>query len=162
MKDAESVSPVSGERQEGQKAPFLFDYPVSLHPLTGFNEKHNNINNLKTNKEQLEMHSRLSNDLRVIGEVHSDKDIRVDGCIRGNVRCQNKVVIGPDGHVEGNIESSVVDVMGKITGNIDVKELIILRSTSFIEGDIHAACLQVEQGARLLGRCKMKAKTPAV
>lgn len=108
------------------------------------------------------MHSRLSNDLCVIGEVYSDKDIRVDGRIRGNVRCQNKVVIGPDGHVEGDVESSIVDVMGKISGNIEVKEIVILRSTSLVEGDINAVCLQVEQGAQLLGRCKMKAKIPVV
>ena len=38
------------------------------------------------------------------GDVKSDNDLRIDGTIQGNVSSSAKIIIGPTGFVEGNIE----------------------------------------------------------
>jgi len=89
------------------------------------------------------------------GDVHSKNDLRIDGTIHGNVSSTAKIVIGPSGHVEGNIEGVNADITGKVTGNIAVKEMLQLREQSVIEGNIIAGKLQVDPSAIFNGRCQM-------
>ena len=61
------------------------------------------------------------------GNVKSDSDLRIDGTIQGNVTSSAKIVVGPTGFIEGNIEGAHADITGKVKGNIVVKELLQLR-----------------------------------
>jgi cytoskeletal protein CcmA (bactofilin family) len=89
------------------------------------------------------------------GDVNSNNDLRIDGTIQGNVSSTAKIVIGPSGHVEGNIQGVNADITGKVTGNISVKEMLQLREQSVVEGNIIAAKLQVDPNAIFNGRCQM-------
>src|SRR6476620_2913143 len=81
------------------------------------------------------------------GDVKSNNDLRIDGTIQGNVSSTAKIVIGPSGHVEGNIEGVNADITGKVTGIISVKEMLQLREQSVVEGNIIAGKLQVDPNA---------------
>jgi Integral membrane protein CcmA involved in cell shape determination len=89
------------------------------------------------------------------GDVKSENDLRIDGTIHGNVKTGAKVIIGPTGHVEGNIESGNADIFGKVTGNVTVKELLQLKDQGNIEGNIIAAKLQIDPTAVFNGKCQM-------
>lgn len=115
------------------------------------------------NKEKANGHAgSLSNNATMIaegstfrGDLQSNHDLRIDGIIHGNVHSNAKIVIGPTGHVEGNIEGRNADVSGKVTGNISVTEILQLRAQSDIKGDIAAGTLQVDPSAVFNGKCKM-------
>ena len=96
------------------------------------------------------------------GDLKSETDLRIDGTIRGNVISTQKIVIGPTGFVEGNIQGSQADVTGKVVGNITVKELAQLRAKSDVKGNITAVSLQIESGAAFNGQSIMTAAAPAV
>ena len=89
------------------------------------------------------------------GDVKSNNDLRIDGTIHGNVSSSAKIVIGPSGFVEGNIEGANADITGKVKGNITVKELLQLRQDSTVEGNINAVKLQVDPAAIFNGKCHM-------
>jgi cytoskeletal protein CcmA (bactofilin family) len=91
------------------------------------------------------------------GDVKSDNDLRIDGTIRGNVRSSSKIIIGPTGYVEGNIEGAQADITGKVLGNIAVKDLLQLRAESRVDGNIIASKLQVDPAAIFNGQCQMGA-----
>ena len=92
------------------------------------------------------------------GDIKSHNDLRIDGTIHGNVSSSAKIVIGPTGLVEGNIESANADITGKVVGNISVKELVQLRQESNVEGNIIATKLQVDPSAIFNGKCQMGAQ----
>ncbi|GAC1418735.1 MAG: hypothetical protein NVS1B13_03510 [Flavisolibacter sp.] len=92
------------------------------------------------------------------GDVKSDNDLRIDGTIQGNVSSSAKIVVGPSGIVEGNIQANGADITGKVIGNIAVKELLQLRSQSNVDGNIAAAKLQVDPAATFNGKCQMGAQ----
>lgn len=92
------------------------------------------------------------------GEVKSDGDIRIDGTIKGIVTSRAKVVIGATGSVEGNIYCENADVSGEIKGNIQVAELLFLKKSARLQGDIVTSKLVVENGAVFNGSCKMGQK----
>jgi cytoskeletal protein CcmA (bactofilin family) len=89
------------------------------------------------------------------GDIASENDLRIDGTIHGNINSQAKVVIGPSGFVEGNIESVQADVSGKLVGNIVAKESVQLRTNCLVHGDISAASLQIDAGAVFNGHSTM-------
>ncbi len=91
----------------------------------------------------------------VEGDVKSESDLRVDGTIKGRLNCAAKVIIGPTGHVDGEIRCQNAVIEGRLTGNIWVSELLNLRETATIDGNIHTAKFTAQPGAEINGTIKM-------
>jgi len=91
------------------------------------------------------------------GEIKSSSDIRLDGTINGNINSQAKVVIGEKGKVEGELHCQNGDVSGFVRGRVVAKDMLFLKATANIEGDIIATKLVVEAGAIFNGTCRMGA-----
>lgn len=89
------------------------------------------------------------------GDVKSNGDVRIDGNIYGSVQSKAKVVIGSTGVVEGDINAQNSDISGTIKGKITVTELLFLKSTARVSGDIVTGKLVVEVGASFTGSCNM-------
>ncbi|HEX6335119.1 MAG TPA: polymer-forming cytoskeletal protein [Flavisolibacter sp.] len=89
------------------------------------------------------------------GDVQSNNDLRIDGTVHGNIRCSSKIIVGPSGFVEGNIEGVQADITGRVTGNITVKEVLQLRAQSNVQGNLSAVTLQIDPSATFNGQCKM-------
>lgn len=89
------------------------------------------------------------------GEVKSNGDIRIDGTIIGSVTSKSKVVIGSTGKMEGDIFCQNADISGAIKGKTVVAEMMFLKSTAVVNGDIHTGKLVVEVGAAFTGNCNM-------
>jgi cytoskeletal protein CcmA (bactofilin family) len=65
--------------------------------------------------------------------------------------------LGPSSQVHGNITSQNADIEGEVKGKIEIAELLVLKSTAVINGDISTGRLVVEPGAVFNGGCKMGA-----
>ena len=104
----------------------------------------------------------ISSGTTLKGDVKSENDLRIDGTIHGNVYSSSKIIVGPSGFVEGNIEGANADVTGKVTGNIIVKELLQLRGESNVQGNIAAVKLQIDPTAVFNGKCQMGAQPASV
>jgi cytoskeletal protein CcmA (bactofilin family) len=46
---------------------------------------------------------RISNGIRLKGDMISQNDIRIDGFYKGNIFTAGKVVLGENGEIEGNV-----------------------------------------------------------
>jgi cytoskeletal protein CcmA (bactofilin family) len=92
---------------------------------------------------------------KVIGDMITESNLRIDGEVRGNVSSASKVVIGKNGSIFGNLTCADADIEGDIIGLIKVDSLTILRATAKIDGEITTAKLQVEEGAQFSGNCRM-------
>ncbi len=89
------------------------------------------------------------------GEVKSNGDIRIDGTVNGSVTSKAKVVIGTTGIIEGDINCQNADISGTVKGKTNVSEMLFLKSTARITGDIISSKLVVESGASFTGSCNM-------
>ncbi|HYC28254.1 MAG TPA: polymer-forming cytoskeletal protein [Chitinophagaceae bacterium] len=96
------------------------------------------------------------------GDVKSGNDLRIDGTIHGNIKCSAKIIIGPSGLVEGNIEGANADIIGKVKGNVTVKELLQLKEQGNIDGNIIATKLQIDPTAVFNGKCQMGPQAASV
>jgi cytoskeletal protein CcmA (bactofilin family) len=91
----------------------------------------------------------------VEGDIKSSGDIRIDGTVYGSIFSKAKVVVGSTGMIEGNINSANADVSGGVKGKTNVSELLFLKSSAKVTGDIITGKLVVEVGATFTGSCNM-------
>jgi cytoskeletal protein CcmA (bactofilin family) len=91
----------------------------------------------------------------ITGDVKSNGDIRIDGSLTGNLNTKGKVVIGPTGKINGEVFCKNSEVSGIVEGKIAVNQLLILKASSKIFGDIATSKLSIEPGAIFSGNCKM-------
>jgi len=89
------------------------------------------------------------------GEIISSGDFRIDGSLNGSIKSSGKVVIGSTGKVEGDIICQNAEVEGELKVKITVKELLSLKATSVLRGEIITSKLSIEPGAILTGSCNM-------
>lgn len=97
----------------------------------------------------------ISNGTEITGDINSSGDIRIDGSLVGNLKTKGKVVIGPTGRAKGELYCKNVEVSGTIEGKLAVEQLLNLKSTSKIIGEIITTRLSIEPGAKFTGTCKM-------
>jgi len=91
----------------------------------------------------------------ITGDIKADGDLRIDGVLNGNLLTKGKLVIGTTGIITGEIRCKNADVEGKIEGQIAVTDLLTLKNTALINGDITTSKLAIQPGAKFTGNCNM-------
>ena len=93
----------------------------------------------------------------ITGDIKSKGDIRVDGSLKGSIETEGKVVVGQGGIVEGDVVCKDADVAGNLKAKITVSQLLSLKSSAKLNGDIVTNKLSIEPGATFSGSCSMGA-----
>jgi cytoskeletal protein CcmA (bactofilin family) len=89
------------------------------------------------------------------GNITASKGIKINGIVKGSVICNGKVIVGKTGIIEGEIKCLNAEIEGVLKSAITVKELLELKSTANLQGEIITGRLSVEPGASFTGSCKM-------
>jgi len=89
------------------------------------------------------------------GTVHAEKDIRIDGTMKGTLICKGKVIIGPTGTIIGDVQCENAVIEGRFDGILTVGEVLHIKETARIEGDISTQKLIVQPGSIFNVKCKM-------
>jgi cytoskeletal protein CcmA (bactofilin family) len=89
------------------------------------------------------------------GDIQSNGDFRIDGTLLGSIQSKGKIVIGQTGNVEGEVVCKSADVSGKVNAQFTVSELLTLKATANLSGEITTSKLSIEPGAKFSGTCNM-------
>lgn len=100
--------------------------------------------------------NRIVQGTNIKGDIDTKEDFRLDGILIGNYTSSGKLVIGSTGEVQGNIKCKNVDIEGKYSGKLEVDELLTVKSSAQIKGDVIVGKLSVEPGAIFEATCAMK------
>lgn len=103
----------------------------------------------------------ISAGTQVKGDVESNSGIRIDGQLTGKMDIKGKVVIGASGQILGDIICQTLEVSGLITGNIHAAELVSLKATARMNGEITTRKLAIDPGAVFSGTCRMDTEPDA-
>lgn len=94
---------------------------------------------------------------KLVGNLESQGNIRIEGQFIGKVKSKSKIVLGQSSYVEGEILTSKAEIDGEVKGKIKISELLILKPSAVIKGDIITKNINVESGAVFNGKCMMGA-----
>jgi cytoskeletal protein CcmA (bactofilin family) len=91
------------------------------------------------------------------GDISAGGDIRIDGTLKGTITTRGKLVVGPTGTIDGELNCLNADISGTVRGKVNVTEQLSLKSTAKLTGDIITGKLAIEPGADFSGTCSMGA-----
>ena len=91
----------------------------------------------------------------IVGEITGKGDIRIDGNLKGKLHTEGKLVLGNTGRIEGEIKAKNADISGMVHGAMEISELLTIKSSSQIEGDLKVGKISIEHGATFTGSCIM-------
>jgi cytoskeletal protein CcmA (bactofilin family) len=88
----------------------------------------------------------------ITGDVTFSGGLRVDGTVKGAVRCVDgekggMLVISEHGTVDGEVRAAHLVVAGRIHGPVFASELVELQPKARVEGDVHYRALEMHNGA---------------
>lgn len=92
----------------------------------------------------------------ITGDIISEGDFRIEGNIQGNLKTPGKVVIGKTGIINGTLKGANADIEGKFSGKLIISDILSLKSTAQVEGEVEVGKLAVEPGATFNATCMMK------
>lgn len=98
----------------------------------------------------------LAKNTTIVGDLTSEGDFRIDGCLEGSLSTSGRVIIGLEGVVTGNIDCNNAEIEGKFSGDLKVNTMLTIKSTAIITGDVVIGKLSVEPGATFNATCTMK------
>lgn len=99
----------------------------------------------------------IGNGTSITGDINSNGDVRIDGNLKGNITISGKLVVGPSGSIEGNVICQNADISGEIHGKVTVTELLSLKASAKLLGDIVTGKISIEPNATFTGTCNMGA-----
>ena len=102
--------------------------------------------------------NRIVEGTSIEGEIRCESNIRIDGTFVGNLTTKGRLVIGPAGRIEGTVNCQNAEIEGLVKGKLYVQQMLSLKGTAKVEGDIFTDKLAVEPGASFTGACNMGAK----
>lgn len=100
--------------------------------------------------------NRIGKSTSIKGDVVSKSDFRIDGKLDGSVKTSGKIVIGISGVITGKVICENADIEGRFQGELFVSNLLTLKKTAIIEGDVTVSKLSIEPGATFNATCAMK------
>jgi cytoskeletal protein CcmA (bactofilin family) len=103
--------------------------------------------------EKLESFIGLNSDFR--GDLNIKGELRIDGFINGLVKADS-VVLGEKATVKGDITAKKIIVEGKVEGNLKAKEIVEIKSTGKVLGEIFTNKLSIMEGGVLNGKVETK------
>ena len=89
------------------------------------------------------------------GHLHSEGDIRVEGRVIGTLHCRARLVVGPQGRIDGTVDTLNATIAGQVHGTVLVREVLQVQETGQIVGDIVTEKLVIQAGGVFTGNCKM-------
>jgi len=83
--------------------------------------------------------------------------LRIDGSLIGTINTKGRLVLGETGLVEGEVICQNALIAGTVKARIQVTELLSLKASANLQGDIITNKLSIEPGANFTGSCSMGA-----
>ncbi len=92
----------------------------------------------------------------ITGDVHFTGGLRVDGCVKGNIKAVGEkpgtLVLSEMAKVEGEIDVGHVVINGTVAGPVRAKEYLELLPKARVTGDVCYKTIEIHVGAIVMGR----------
>ncbi|MGB5161251.1 MAG: polymer-forming cytoskeletal protein [Thermoanaerobaculia bacterium] len=93
--------------------------------------------------------------VKIKGEISADAEVVVDGEVQGRLELRNRLIVGSEGVVDGDIVARSVQVGGRVVGNVRGIDRFELLQSGRIEGDVVSPRVVIAEGAFFKGNLEM-------
>ena len=91
------------------------------------------------------------------GELSGEEDLLIEGRGQGRIQLpQHAVTIGAKGRVSAGVHARLITIEGEVDGNLVAEEMLVLKKSARVRGDLVAPRVVIEDGARFKGTIDME------
>ena len=91
------------------------------------------------------------------GELSGEEDLLIEGRVQGRIQLpQHAVTIGAKGRVSAGVHARLITIEGEVDGNLVAEEMLVLKKSARVRGDLVAPRVVIEDGARFKGTIDME------
>lgn len=87
---------------------------------------------------------------KIIGEIQDCAVVEIQGAVEGSVSAKSLVIL-EGGQVQGQIAAESAEVRGTFSGTLKIENLLDVKSTGRVEGDLAYGKLAVAMGGNVVG-----------
>ena len=113
----------------------------------------------QSEKPESKTSSILGPELEIHGDVKVSGSLLIYGKVFGSIQSSGAVRTANGSVVNGNISAKEAAIGGKVDGDLDIEKKVTLGDASFLTGNLKAAILTIEEGAKFDGVCSMLKKS---
>jgi len=103
----------------------------------------------------------LAKGLTLIGEMHAESSVRLEGHFEGDGLIKGALYIVPGAFWEGSLIAELVIIQGSLEGDISAQRVIML-SGARVTGTVFAPLVQIQSGAAFNGKLRMRSERKAL
>ena len=107
--------------------------------------------------EAQEAFSLVDRHTTVEGTLTSNRDVRIEGEMRGTIRCQGLLHIAEGADVDATVEAASVTVAGRLRGNVTCRGRFQIMPTGRVLATVTTESLVINEGAIFEGELQMGA-----
>ena len=106
-------------------------------------------------KDDEQLESFIGSGAEFQGEMNVKGALRVDGHFHGklNVGC---LILGETGVIKGEVSAKKIIIGGKVEGNLRGQEIVEIKATGKVLGDIFTKRISITEGAKVNGKVEME------
>ena len=108
-----------------------------------------------SSKSNNNISSILGPEVEINGDVNVSGDLIIYGIVNGDILSKGEVVSAKGSMVNGNICAKNASLSGTVNGNLEIELKVILGKFSHVTGNLKAAIITIEEGAKFDGMCSM-------
>jgi cytoskeletal protein CcmA (bactofilin family) len=98
----------------------------------------------------------IGHNIQFRGELIGTEDLLIEGKIEGTVLMQGQnLTIGTKGELDANIHAQNIIINGKLNGDVLADELIEIKKTAVVKGNLISPRIQLEDGGKFRGSMDM-------
>lgn len=107
-----------------------------------------------------ESYSLIDRHTKIEGTVSSERDLRVEGQLRGELHCQGLVQIAEGADVDATVQASRITVAGSLKGTLTCVGKFQILPTGRVQGTLVTKSLVINEGAVFEGELRMDVDAP--
>lgn len=89
------------------------------------------------------------------GELSFETGVRVLGSFEGQINTTGALHVAADGKLQADVAAGTITVEGEIRGNVAAQDVVELKNTARLQGDLRCGRLIVVDGAQFTGHCSV-------
>ena len=97
----------------------------------------------------------LGPEVEIKGDVKVTGDLLIYGQVNGNIISKGSINSAKGSLIKGNISAKNATISGTVEGDLNVESKVVLGTNSYLAGNLKAAIITIEEGARFDGMCSM-------
>lgn len=105
---------------------------------------------------QQKSQSVIGGNIKFRGELIGTEDIHIEGTVEGTIIMEgHNLSIGTQGSIDANVHANNITINGKLNGDVLADELISIKKSAEVRGNLIAPRIQLDDGGKFRGSMDM-------